>query len=220
MTANDETRPGLVRRVLGRQFDSARSVVRGYFQLGFVEPPYDGMQNYTRMRFLYDMVLKHAPPHSRTALEVGVYGCSLVFLSKACLKRGITRIYGIDLFTGTAGWNQTFDTYEEAVARMRKYRLSDTVKLVRTDSQAYSWNEKIDVLHLDADHEYEAVRRDIEKYAPLVSEGGIIVFDDYDSSHPGVVRAVHELVGDNQFEVAGVNYGGYAFGSICLRRNS
>jgi cephalosporin hydroxylase len=40
----------------------------------------------------------------------------------------------------------------------------------------------IDFLHIDGDHTYEGVRSDFEIYAPLVSDGGIIVLHDIHSN--------------------------------------
>lgn len=75
------------------------------------------MQNYARMKFLYDSVRRFAPRSDAVALEIGCYrGCSTIFLAKACRRSGIPRVYAMDLFTGTPSWNQKFDTYETANA--------------------------------------------------------------------------------------------------------
>lgn len=52
----------------------------------------------------------------------------------------------------------------------------------------------VDMVFLDGDHEYEAVKRDIELYRALVRPGGILCGHDYWHDHPGVVRAVNESV--------------------------
>lgn len=39
--------------------------------------------------------------------------------------------------------------------------------------------DKIDLLFIDGDHRYEYVMNDFEKYFPLITSGGLIVFDDY-----------------------------------------
>lgn len=58
---------------------------------------------------------------------------------------------------------------------------------IRSDShEVETWNNlndilkgrKIDFLFIDADHSYEAVKKDFEIYSPLVKEGGIIAFHD------------------------------------------
>jgi len=195
--------------------------IRGLLSVGFLPPPGDGMQNFARMRFLYESVRRFAPRSGGVALEVGVYNAgSTVYLAKAALRSGIERIVGIDLFTGTPSWNQSIDTLPTALERVARYGLSRDVTLIRSHSLQYDWKEPIAVLHLDADHEYSAVAADIAHYAPHVIEDGIIVFDDYDTTHPGVLRAVHELLSaGSSFEVAAVNYQRPEYGSVCVKRH-
>lgn len=52
----------------------------------------------------------------------------------------------------------------------------------------------IDVLFIDGDHDYEAVKRDIANFFPLVRSGGYIGFHDYFNPSFGVRQAVDELV--------------------------
>lgn len=187
--------------------------------MGFVVPPYDGMQNYARMKFLYDSVRRFAPRSDAVALEIGCYkGCSTIFFAKACRRSGIPKVYAMDLFTGTPSWNLKIDVYDTTASRIAAYGLARYVTLLRAHSLAYEWNADIAVMHLDADHEYPAVAADLRRYAPFVVEGGIIIFDDYDTKHPGVVQAVHELLAGGEFEIAAVNYQGPEYGSLCLKR--
>jgi predicted O-methyltransferase YrrM len=125
----------------------------------------------------------------------------------------------MDLFTGTPSWNASIDYFDTAQHKLARYGLSNRVTLLRHDSSSYPWEEPISVLHIDADHAYEAVWKDIAKYTPFLVGDGIVVFDDYDSSHPGVTKAVHRLLAeDPRFEVVAANYQGPEFGSLCLRR--
>jgi predicted O-methyltransferase YrrM len=184
----------------------------GLLTFGFLIPPFGGMQNFTRMQFLYNSILRFAKPSSGIALEVGVYKAgSIIFLAMGCLRKGIVRIYGIDLFP--AG------IMEAAKRMIRKHGLDEHVTLIKAQSREYAWDKSIDVLHLDADHTYEAVISDVRKYAPFVTSGGIMIFDDYDTSHPGVRKAVSEfLLEEDEFEIVAINYEGQAYGSICLRK--
>ena len=50
-----------------RQFNRDR--IRGLVELGFWIPPFDGMQNYARMKFLYDSVLRYAAPSGGMAVS-------------------------------------------------------------------------------------------------------------------------------------------------------
>ncbi|MEZ6194662.1 MAG: class I SAM-dependent methyltransferase [Planctomycetota bacterium] len=188
----------------------------------FPLPPFDDMQNLTRMRFLHDMVLRHGHRESGVALEIGVFkGCSTVFLSMAARKRGFDRVYGLDLFTGTPSWEQDgLDTYEEARGRMEEYGLDRFVALLRGDSRELPWETPIDVLHIDGDHSYEGVANDFRRFTPHLTSRGLVVFEDYDPWHPGVLDAVHEALATRDWEVVGVNWSDGAYGSIALRRRS
>ena len=58
--------------------------------------------------------------------------------------------------------------------------------------------EVFDLVFIDANHSYEAVKADIEAWGPLVKEGGILCGHDWDehgASWPGVHKAVVELLG-------------------------
>jgi predicted O-methyltransferase YrrM len=50
----------------------------------------------------------------------------------------------------------------------------------------------VDLVFIDADHRYEAVRADIEAFLPLVKPGGVLGGHDY--GWPGVRQAVEEML--------------------------
>jgi predicted O-methyltransferase YrrM len=54
------------------------------------------------------------------------------------------------------------------------------------------WHGSIDLVLVDAGHEYESARSDTATALRLLAPGGVIVWDDYMPSWPGVVRAVEE----------------------------
>jgi predicted O-methyltransferase YrrM len=206
-------------RVRTIRSDNVRDQFRCWLQLGFALPALDNMQNYARLKFLHDCIVRFAPG-SGTALELGCYKCSsTVFVAQACRRAEVPHVCAIDLFTGTQSWGLDLDYQNEAQQKLARYGLVDRVTLIRSNTLNANWTEPISALHIDADHAYEAVWADISKYAPFVVQDGIIVFDDYDADHPGVTKAVHRLlVEDTSFEVAAANYQGYEFGSVCLRR--
>jgi len=193
--------------------------IRCRLELGFPLPPLDTMQNYGRLKFLHDCIEQFAPS-TGVALEIGCFKCSsTVFIAHASAKAQVSRVYAIDLFTGTPSWGASVDYLDEARQKLARYGLQERVTLIRSDSLSYPWTDPIAALHIDADHSYEAVWNDIQKYTPFIVDNGICVFDDYDVSHSGVTRAVHRfLAEDPSFEVAGANYQGAEFGSVCLRR--
>jgi predicted O-methyltransferase YrrM len=63
-----------------------------------------------------------------------------------------------------------------------------------TQHAAWSWTQPIDFLYVDAGHSYEAVKADLDAWAPFVKPGGLIAGDDYDHPrYPGVKRAWDEF---------------------------
>ena len=66
--------------------------------------------------------------------------------------------------------------------------------MVRRSKPPVGWpaDRQIGVLFIDADHNYEAVRRDFEFWSPFVAPGGYIVFDDVPNWH-GPTRLITEL---------------------------
>ena len=57
--------------------------------------------------------------------------------------------------------------------------------------------QSIEWVHLDARHDYGAVKTDIQAWLPKITVGGWLSGDDYDEvKWSGVVRAVQELLPD------------------------
>jgi hypothetical protein len=53
---------------------------------------------------------------------------------------------------------------------------------------------KADLIYIDAAHNYESVKLDLQKFWPLLSQKGVLFGDDYDI-WPGVTKAVNEFIG-------------------------
>lgn len=75
------------------------------------------------------------------------------------------------------------------------------------DSQSYdfeAWKGGIDLVFVDASHEYEHVRLDTRNALGLLSEGGVVVWHDYAPDHaPGVVRCLEEMAGTQLVHLEG-----------------
>ena len=59
------------------------------------------------------------------------------------------------------------------------------------------------LVFIDAEHTYEACKKDIETWWPLLREGGIIAGHDYDPAGtywPGVYKAVNEIFPSKFYE--------------------
>lgn len=53
-------------------------------------------------------------------------------------------------------------------------------------------NAPFDMIFVDGDHRYEAVKRDIEKWLPYLAAGGLISGHDYHHEYPEVMKVVNE----------------------------
>jgi len=74
------------------------------------------------------------------------------------------------------------------------------------------WNDLIDLLFIDGDHHYEAVKKDFEQWSPYVKTGGIILIHDsrrpdnippheFVTGWPGPTKLVKELEFHTEFEI-------------------
>jgi hypothetical protein len=61
--------------------------------------------------------------------------------------------------------------------------------------------ESVDVVFVDADHSYEAVKADLEFWWKKVRKGGQLLGDDYSSCHPGTTKAVDEFAINNNLKI-------------------
>jgi hypothetical protein len=208
-------------RVQAMRFAHLTDQIRCRIELGFALPQLETMQSYRRLKFLHDCILRFAPS-TGVALDVGCYTCSAtVFIAKACARKHIQHTYAMDLFTETPSWNSSVDYFNSAQQKITSYGLGDQVTLIRAHSLQYPWKDPIAMLHINANHASRVPRRDIQKYSAFLVEGGIVVFDDYDISHPGVTNAVDRLLAeDARFDAVAANYQGREFGSLCLRRTT
>lgn len=150
----------------------------------------------------YKGIAAEFPDGSRIA-EIGVYkGRSLLFLAEALLIAGKTTcvLYAVDNWK--ADWAPTMlqdflrnlAGTPNSARRMIHARMSSSVAQTRFVDDA-----SLDMVFIDADHNYESVKADIAAWLPKVKPGGIISGHDYSGdmygSFPGVDQAVHEAFG-------------------------
>jgi hypothetical protein len=82
---------------------------------------------------------------------------------------------------------------------MRDRELEDRCVPVVAFSQhaAAAVTDRIGLLIIDGNHEYESVVLDLALYSPKVLPGGFVFLDDYTDGYPGVVRATAEFLESN-----------------------
>lgn len=130
-------------------------------------------------------------------VEVGSYlGKSLIFFLEM-MKRHKKDIIvcSVDHFKGTPNEPLKTDFYEEFLDNIESCGYSEDVSIYKMTSEdaAYKFpNQLIDICFIDANHEYEEVKKDINLWLPKVKPGGILAGHDID--FPGVWRAVNECL--------------------------
>ena len=145
----------------------------------------------------YDYLI-HNMPQDGTFVELGAWlGKSSAYL---CDTATYQEIIIVDTWKGSLNELTTthklateVDIYKVFVQNMgtRKY------KAIKATSKAISKkfaNESLDVVFIDLNHTYEAIKEDIRLWLPKVKKGGYLAGDDYHEHWKGVIQAVDELL--------------------------
>lgn len=152
-------------------------------------------------------------PDGGVMAEIGSFrGRSLCSIAETIRRKGITA-QSVDIFDKI----ESKEYIEPDVYAKREGMLNDfqrnmlTFDLVNNvnafvyksvDAAKLFPENHFDLIFIDADHSYEAVKADIEAWWPKLKVGGILCFHDYDHngrSWPGVHDAVHERFGQPHF---------------------
>lgn len=140
----------------------------------------------------------------RKILELGVlHGRSV----RAMLDNSGARVWCVDSWRGPGasipggprGRRATEEDYQIFLANIADVKHRVIIFRMTTD-EAYRRLSRdfFDMIFIDANHSYEAVRADIINYLPVLKKGGLMCGHDYNKNWPGVVRAVNELIKNPQ----------------------
>lgn len=147
---------------------------------------------------VYDLAVKEAPWGSYL-VEVGVFhGRSLVYLARAAAKaNNFLQVVGVDWGRGIG-----YGLNADGVLRNLLLRKLDVPLIFCDSAKAANFfkDNGCFFVFLDADHEEESVRRDINAWLPKIAPGGILAGHDYEHPkavklHPGVKVAVDDILG-------------------------
>jgi predicted O-methyltransferase YrrM len=126
-------------------------------------------------------------------LEIGSYkGKSTVFLCKGSKSE---EIYIVDTFTNIDMSEGPKNTFKDFYFNTRKYHKKlIIIKGLSGDASTISKIPgSLDLIFLDADHRYEAVKLDIWNYLPKLNKKGLFIFHDY-GNPTGVKPALDEFI--------------------------
>lgn len=111
----------------------------------------------------------------------------------------IGKVYGIDWFQGDehTGYRNTYPLVTDLYKHVEKVFGVSNVELIKSDfaEAAKTWDKKIDILHIDGLHTYEAVKFDYETWIGFCKDDAVIMFHDVEAHHPTVGKFFAELEG-------------------------
>ncbi|NGX48228.1 MAG: hypothetical protein K1000chlam3_01618, partial [Chlamydiae bacterium] len=151
----------------------------------------EGWCSRTKAMVLMDIIFNHRP---KVVVEVGVYGGkSLIPVAYALKSLGEGIVYGIDPWKITDSvvgfdganydWWGMLDhemIYRGFIKKVCEFQLGQYVKVIRSTSVEAAPIYDIDLIHIDGNHSEDSAYFDVQKWVPLVRDGGIIIFDDVD----------------------------------------
>jgi len=148
-------------------------------------------------------------PNNGTIVEVGSWkGKSAAFLAVEIVNSNKNlKLFCVDTWLGSPEHRDTRSRfYDPNIDKLYESFLSNTepvksiISPIRKNSIEASkdfQDNSLDIVFLDACHEYECVKKDIECWLPKVKVGGILSGHDYNNNWPGVNLAVHEAFGSD-----------------------
>lgn len=141
-----------------------------------------------------------------TIAEVGVWlGRSIIYLAQELkrLEKKNVRILAVDHFKGESNQKEHEATVRMAGGNLRaqfeenirRCGVADMIEILDGDSAEMAervGDRKLAFCFIDAAHDYESVKRDIQAWQPKLADGGL--FAGHDIDHEEVARAVKECV--------------------------
>lgn len=198
-------------------FFDPSTIVPGFESLGHYLPQIDA----EALRMLTRYVA--APQHEIYVANVGTFtGSSAAIIANAArMHDSAASIYCVDTWRGSSAGdriNEIYSTQDVLAAFHRNFathplghgsRLMPIRSTSLDAAQSTLCDRAFDLVFIDADHSYEAVKADIAAWEPKVREGGILCFHDY-GVFPGVTRALNEwgfcgLIGSVAFRIKGLD---------------
>jgi predicted O-methyltransferase YrrM len=129
-------------------------------------------------------------------VDLGVdYGYSTFCLANPKLGT----VYGIDNFKGDIHTGIHSDAYETVMKVIKENNYSN-IEIIKSDFDdvAKTWDKKIDLLHIDGLHTYEATKNNYETWSKFLHDDSIIIMHDT-TSFESVKKVFDEIDFPNKF---------------------
>ena len=153
-------------------------------------------------------IIKASNGSIRKIAEIGVFKARTIKRVLRACHDVIDEYWGVDpwhylgkQYGGKMG-NASQEDWDKIYAQVSNlYFYFPKLKLLRMSSEKaaeFFVNEYFDLIFIDGDHRYEAVKKDIELWLPKVKVNGILSGHDYGArKFSGVTQAVDERFGNN-----------------------
>lgn len=107
----------------------------------------------------------------------------------------IGKVYGVDVFKPYGKSKRvTLPKVEKLKETLdNKYGMQVEIIVGDTIEVSERWTQPIDILHIDANHHYEAVKKDFDNWRKFVKEDGVILMHDTNSHHSGPKKLFKEI---------------------------
>ena len=171
---------------------------------------YQNLEGWFTFPNLYSSLVENIPKNGKF-VEVGVWkGKSLsYFIVENINKNKNITTYAVDTWQGSPEHTEEssiiFKTlYEEFITNMSPI-VDKFIPMHMTSEQASRQFEdnSLDGVFIDAQHEYEPVKQDLELWWPKVKTGGFFCGHDYYNGWPGVEQAINEFAKLKNLTISG-----------------
>ena len=152
---------------------------------------------YKRMSYTHD---------NATFVEIGSWKGKSAFCmgSFIALENKNIKFYCVDTWKGSDEHSTEsdvisdtlFDVFKKNTEEVKNY--ITPIRRTSLDAAKQFENESLDFVFIDAAHDYENVKNDINAWYPKVKKGGTISGHDYHHTWSGVVKAVNEWAVSNR----------------------
>jgi hypothetical protein len=189
---------------------------------------YENVYGWFDFQDVYDEVVQHLGEGDRVA-ELGVWhGRSLIYLAEKIKESGKDiHLYGIDHFRVQPGQSEVLHTeflnqkglnYHPVYRDAKNLKLSikeiaerfveaaDVAKIVTlvqaktVEAAPFFEDESFKFVMIDAGHDYNSVKPDMDAWWPKVTPNWYLAGHDYSSLFPGVMEAVKEFAAKHKLE--------------------
>ena len=139
--------------------------------------------------------LHHRYENGFVMVEIGSYAGE----STEIFAQHASKIYAVDPWVSGYDPNDIASNSDMILAekefdhRMQKYANIKKLKMTSAEAINSFEDQSVDIVYIDGNHTYDAVKFDIQSWLPKIKLNGMVAGHDY--YHKGVNRAIHYTIG-------------------------